>query len=120
MRGLATHCWFGEMQRGLWQRNARRQAAVGLREVPELRRGPSHAMSVYWRMDPSVSSRLELLQAVLRKSEQGLARQRQLIEDLRCDGYGTIEAEEVLLRFETAYQALLTKLNALRGEGVTG
>src|SRR5215207_11612313 len=104
MRGLATHCWFGEMQRGLWQRNARRQVAVGLREVPELRRGPSHAMSVYWRMDQLVSSRLELLQAVLRKSEQGLARQRELIEDLRCDGYGTIEAEEVLLRFETAYQ----------------
>lgn len=63
---------------------------------------------------------LELLQAVLRKSEQGLARQRQLIEDLRCDGHRTIEAEDVLLRFETAYQVPLAKLNALRGEGVTG
>jgi hypothetical protein len=71
-------------------------------------------------MNQSVSSRLELLQAVLRKSEQGLARQRQLIEDLRCDGHRTIEAEEVLLKFETAYQALLAELNALRGEGVTG
>ena len=68
-------------------------------------------------MDQSVSSRLELLQAVLRKSEQGLARQRQRIEDLRSDGHRTIEAEDVLLRFETAYQALLAKLNALRGEG---
>ena len=73
----------------------------------------------YWCMDQSVSSRVELLQAVLRKSEQGLARQRQLIVDLRCDGHRTIEAEDVLLRFETAYQALLAKLNALRGEGVT-
>jgi len=52
MRGLGTHCWFGEMQRGLWQRNPRRQAAVGLREVPEMRRGPSHAMSVLLAHEP--------------------------------------------------------------------
>jgi hypothetical protein len=67
-------------------------------------------------MDQSVSSRLELLQAVLTKSEQGLARQRQLIKDLRCAGHRTTEVEDALLRFEAAYQALLAKLNALRGE----
>ena len=61
-----------------------------------------------------------MLQAALRKSEQGLAGQRQLIEDLRRDGHRTTEAEEVLLRLETAYQALLAELNALRGEGATG
>jgi hypothetical protein len=71
----------------------------------------------YWRMQSS-SSRLELLQAVVRKLEQDFARQRQLIEGLRRDGHRTTEAEDVLQRFETAYQALLAKLNALRGEGV--
>jgi hypothetical protein len=71
-------------------------------------------------MDQSVSGRLVLLQAALRRSEQGLARQRQLIEDLRRDGHRTTEAEDVLLRFEMAYQALLAKLNVPRGEGVTG
>jgi hypothetical protein len=68
-------------------------------------------------MDQSTPSRLELLQAVARKGEQDLARQRQLIEDLRLDGHRTTEAEDVLQRFQTAYQALLAKLNALRGEG---
>jgi len=68
-------------------------------------------------MDQSSSDRLELLQAVLRKGEQDLARQRQLIEDLRGDGHRTTEAEDVLRRFETAFQAVLAKLNALqRGE----
>jgi hypothetical protein len=66
-------------------------------------------------MDQSTSSRLELLQAVARKGEQDLARQRQLIEDLRLDGHRTTEAEVVLQRFETAHQALLSKLNALSG-----
>jgi len=66
-------------------------------------------------MDQSTSSRLELLQAVARKGEQDLARQRQLIEDLRLDGHRTAEAEVVLQRFETAHQALLSKLNALSG-----
>ena len=73
-----------------------------------------------WRMDQSVSSRLELLQAAVRKGEQDLARQRQLIEDLRLDGRRTTEAEDALQSFETAYQALLAELNALRGEGATG
>ena len=60
---------------------------------------------------------MELLQAVARKGEQDLARQRQLIEDLRLDGHRTSEAEDVLQRFEKAYQALLAKLNLLSGEG---
>ena len=64
-------------------------------------------------MDQSSASRLELLQAGARKGEQDLARQRQLIEDLRLDGHRTTEAEGVLERFETAYQALLAKLNVL-------
>ena len=68
-------------------------------------------------MDQSSSSRLELLQGVARKGEQDLVRQRQLIEDLRSDGHRTSEAEDVLQRFETAYQALLAKLNVLSGEG---
>jgi hypothetical protein len=68
-------------------------------------------------MDQSSSSRLELLQAVARKGEQDVARQRQLIEDLRLDGHRTSDAEDVLQKFETAYQALLAKLNALSGEG---
>jgi len=66
-------------------------------------------------MDQSTSSRLELLQAVARKGEQDLARQRKLIEDLRLDCHRTTEAEVVLQRFETAHQALLSKLNALSG-----
>jgi len=68
-------------------------------------------------MDQSSAGRLELLQAIARKGEEDLARQRQLIEDLRLDGHRTTEAEDVLQRFETAYQALLVKLNALSGEG---
>ena len=73
-------------------------------------------------MDQSSFNRLELLQAVARKGEQDLARQRQIIEDLRLDGHRTTEAEDVLQRFQTAYQALLAKLNALGGEarGLTG
>ena len=120
MRGPATHCWFGEMPRGYGNVTRAGKLRWGLGRYPKCVVDLAAQGRCYWRMDQSVSGRLELLQAVLRKSEQGLARQRQLIEDLRCDGYGTIEAEEVLLRFETAYQALLTKLNALRGEGVTG
>ena len=50
------------------------------------------------------------------KGEQDLARQRQVIEDLRLDGHRTTEAEDVLQRFQSAYQALLDKLNALRVE----
>jgi hypothetical protein len=69
-------------------------------------------------MDQSSSSRLELLQAMARKGEQALARQRQLVEDLRLDGHRTTEAEAVLQRFEAIYQALLSKLNGLSGERV--
>ena len=53
----------------------------------------------------------------MRKGEQDLVRQRQLIEDLRLDGHRATEAEDVLKRFEMVYQALLAKLNALRFEG---
>ena len=52
-----------------------------------------------------------------RKGEQDLARQRQLVEDLRLDGHRTTEVEAVLQRFEAIYQALLSKLNGLSGEG---
>ena len=48
-----------------------------------------------------------------RKADQDLARQRQLIEDLRLDGDRPTEAEAVLQRFEAIHQALLSKLNAL-------
>ena len=82
-----------------------------------MRRGPPTRCRRYWRMDQSSSSRVELLQAAARKGEQDLARQRQLIEDLRLDGSRTTEAEDVLQRFETAYRALLAKLYALSGEG---
>jgi hypothetical protein len=64
----------------------------------------------YWRMDEL--GRLKMLQAVARKGEQDLARQRQLIEDLRLDGQRTTEAEDVLRRFETIHQALLAKLKS--------
>ena len=52
-----------------------------------------------------------------RKGEQDLARQRQLVEDLRLDGDRTTEAEAVLQRFEAIHQALLSKLNGLSREG---
>jgi hypothetical protein len=65
-------------------------------------------------MNESIRSRLELLQAVARKGEQDMARQRQLIDDLRLDGQRTTEAEDVLQKFETMHQALLGKLRALR------
>jgi hypothetical protein len=64
-------------------------------------------------MDQSSPRRLELLQAMARKGEQDLARQRQLIEDLRLDGDRTIEAEVALQRFEAIHQALVSKLNGL-------
>ena len=67
-------------------------------------------------MDQAVPSRLELLEVGARKSEQDLARQRQLIEDLCFDGHRTTEAEAVLQRFEATHQGLLAKLEALRGE----
>jgi hypothetical protein len=67
-------------------------------------------------MDNVGPSRLELLEVGARKSEQDLARQRQLIEDLRFDGHRTTEAEAVLQRFEATHQGLLAKLGALRGE----
>lgn len=35
MRGLGTHCWFGEMQRGLWQRNPRGKLRWGLGRYPK-------------------------------------------------------------------------------------
>ena len=64
-------------------------------------------------MDQSISSRLELLQAVATKGEQDLVRQRQVIEDLRLDGRPTADAEDVLQRFQRAHQALLAKLKAV-------
>jgi hypothetical protein len=60
-------------------------------------------------MDQSRSSRLELLEAMARKADQDLARQRQLIEDLRLDGDWPTEA--VLQRFEAIHRALLSKLS---------
>ena len=51
-----------------------------------------------------------MLQAGARKGEQDLARQCQLIEDLRLDGHRTTEAENVLQRFEALHHALLAKL----------
>jgi hypothetical protein len=48
-----------------------------------------------------------------RKADQDLARQRQLIEELRLDGDWPTEAEAVLQRFEAVHRALLSKLNAL-------
>ena len=69
-------------------------------------------------MDQSTSSRLQLLQAVARKGERALVRQRQLLEDLRFDGHGTTEAEAALQKFEAAYAGLLAKLEAFaRGAG---
>lgn len=67
-------------------------------------------------MESSLASRLELLQAATLKSEQALARQRQLVDDLRSDGYGTSEAEAVLQRFEANRQGLLAKLACLQQE----
>jgi len=63
---------------------------------------------------------MELLEVEARKSEQKLARQRQLIEDLRRDGHRTTEAETVLRRFEAAYQALLAKLEEASAERPRG
>jgi hypothetical protein len=67
-------------------------------------------------MESSLADRLELLQSATLKSEQALARQRQLIDDLRSDGYGTSEAEAVLRRFEANGQILREKLAFLRQE----
>lgn len=58
--------------------------------------------------------RLELLQSAALKTEQALARQRQLIDDLRSDGQRTTEAEAVLQRFEATRRGLLAKLASLR------
>jgi hypothetical protein len=67
-------------------------------------------------MGKSLASRLELLQSATLKSEQALARQRQLIDDLRFDGHRTTDAEAVLQRFETNRQGLLAKLACLQQE----
>ena len=67
-------------------------------------------------MSPSLSNRLELLEARVVKSEDFLARLRQLIEDLRFDGLATTEAEAMHRKFETATQALLAKRDAVRLE----
>jgi hypothetical protein len=47
-------------------------------------------------MENTLATRLDLLQAATRKSDEALARQRQLIDDLHFDGYRTAEAEQVL------------------------
>ena len=65
-------------------------------------------------MDHSTPSRLQLLEAVARKAEQDLVRQRQLLEDLRFDGHRTTEAEAALQKLEAAYSSVLAKLEALR------
>jgi hypothetical protein len=67
-------------------------------------------------MAPSGQSRLALFEEGIRKSEQDLARQRRVIEDLRSEGYETTQAEAVLKRFEAAHDLLLAKLRGLRGE----
>lgn len=67
-------------------------------------------------MGPSGQSRLELFEEGVRKSEQDLARQRRVIEDLRSEGYETTQAEAVLKRFEAAHDLLQAKLRGLRGE----
>ena len=60
-----------------------------------------------------IPSSLTLLEDEARKSEQVLARQRQLIEDLRADGHRTTEAEEVLRRYEVVHEGRLAKLETL-------
>ena len=67
-------------------------------------------------MENALANRLELLQSASLKSEQALARQRQLIDDLRSDGQRTAEAEAVLQRFETNREGLLAKLACLQEE----
>lgn len=67
-------------------------------------------------MNPLLSSRLDLLEAGIAKSEHFLVRLRQLIEDLRFDGLATAEAEAMCRKFEAATQALLVKRDALRLE----
>jgi hypothetical protein len=67
-------------------------------------------------MENTLATRLDLLQAATRKSDEALARQRQLIDDLRSAGYRTAEAEQVLQRFEATRQGLLTKLALLQEE----
>jgi hypothetical protein len=67
-------------------------------------------------MENALANRLELLQSATLKSEEALARQRQLIDDLRFDGLGTTEAEAVLQRFEATRQGLLAKLACLQEE----
>jgi hypothetical protein len=67
-------------------------------------------------MENALTNRLELLQSASLKSEQALARQRQLIDDLRFDGLGTTEAEAVLQRFEVTRKGLLAKLAHLQEE----
>jgi hypothetical protein len=67
-------------------------------------------------MDQVVPSRLERLQAGATKNEQELVRLRQRIEELRCDGQRTTEAEAVFQRFATTHQGLLAKLDTLRRE----
>jgi hypothetical protein len=66
-------------------------------------------------MENALATRLELLQAATRKSDDALTRQRQLINDLRSDGHLTAEAEQVLEKFEAARQGLLAKLALLQG-----
>ena len=67
-------------------------------------------------MENALANRLERLQSATLQSEQALARQRQLIDDLRSDGYRTTEAEAVLQRFEANRQGLLAKLACLQEE----
>jgi hypothetical protein len=67
-------------------------------------------------MENTLATRLDLLQAATRKSDEALARRRQLIDDLRSAGYRTAEAEQVLQRFEATRQGLLTKLALLQEE----
>ena len=51
-----------------------------------------------------------MLQAVARKAEQDLVRQRQLLEDLRFDGHRTTEAEAALQKLEAAYRVFWQSL----------
>ena len=75
---------------------------------------PLSTSSIETNMEKSFASRLELLRSATLKSEQDVARQRQMIENLRTDGHRTTEAEAVLQRFEASRQGLLAKLASLQ------
>lgn len=84
--------------------------------MSQYRLSPLSTPSLETNMGNALANRLELLQSATLKSEQDLARQRQLIDDLRSEGHRTTEAEAALQRFEAARQGLLAKLACLQEE----